>query len=285
MNTMCRWNNTTPPRTKSYNDLRTSCSICNSLSCCYDTAENTTGVAVERKRKRQHDESFNAESRRLSSQSCEHFTTEDGSLNARVCHAYGPYCNPLHSLQSTISIPSIARPMIPAVNSSLSLNSSDFNDTSSPTIALPSYNPTISTTPSLVTTNSPFYTSLTSENSMQPTQSPANITLQYLSAPSHAPFQPIGNQSLTPSSLVPSETPINDSNVNLTSSFIPSQQTSPSPSAASSEIPTSSTNVNDTRSNSPSPVYSLTPSLSFAPSSKSPVGTTQIPTVNPNIRK
>ena len=243
-------NSTTSPRALLPEQLREDCSICNNIACCYDNS-TTSSIAFQRKRKRQHYTPFDAfakddgDSRNLFSvEICDSFYAEDGSLNAKICDAYGPYCNPLHSMQSSISIPSLTRPTTTSTNSTFISNTFDSNSSYVPTMALPSYYPTVSIQPSL-------YKNIPESNAAQSTTVPS-----------------IGNQSLVPSTAsssttLPTPDLSNQNNVSL----------APSPSGTS-QSPTVNTNVNSTQTSSPS--YSV--SLATSPS-----GTSQSPTTNTNV--
>ena len=186
----------TSPRMIRSTQLHQDCSACSQLACCYEEG-NTATVAVERKRTRQH---FPYNARNVfSDEACDNMNTEEGSLNAKICDAYGPYCNPWYSLHSTISIPSLTRPTTLSTNSTPTPSISGLNSSFFPTLALPSYYPTVSTQPSLLSSDiassqhTPFYAG-------------KNIS-EYTAAPN------VGSQP----------SPAMDSGINTTSSYSPSQ--------------------------------------------------------------
>jgi hypothetical protein len=180
---------TTSPRTYSNDELLENCSICNTLSCCYDADDSpSVSVAIQRKRKREPI-TFDAFSkgdtgpRDLSSDgSCDSFTAYEGTLNARICDAYAPYCNSLYSRHSPESLPPIIGPS---------------NTSYYPTMAIPSYYPTISVQPSSFTTNVPY-----NSNSTQS----LNSSIQ-LGNKSPAPAAVVSSTNLTINSRNASDSP------------------------------------------------------------------------------
>lgn len=266
---------TTSPRTYSNDELLENCSICNTLSCCYDADDSpSVSVAIQRKRKREPI-TFDAFSkgdtgpRDLSSDgSCDSFTAYEGTLNARICDAYAPYCNSLYSRHSPESLPPIIGPS---------------NTSYYPTMVIPSYYPTISVQPSSFTTNVPYNSNSTQSlnSSIQlGNKSPApaavvsstNLTINSRNASdsptqnaSAAPFRQLKyNETLKPSIAI-----------SLIPSIGPGQSKSPSSAPRFLEMPPmDNTDSFETSEKTNSPIV---PSL--APEENEPV----LPSVNESI--
>jgi hypothetical protein len=213
---------TTSPRSTLNGEHKENCSICNTLSCCYAEEDiSSVNVAIQRKRKREHITldgfSTRGDLRDLFSNgtTCDSFTADEGSLNSRICSAYAPYCNPLYSQQSTESIPPTVGPSTATTKSNFSSSIPASNTSYYPTMALPSYYPTISVNPSSFVSTSPFYSNSTQTSTQLGSESPTNNPTIHFANVSDSPTQ---TASTTPSpQLILNET------------FTPSIATSPNP--------------------------------------------------------
>lgn len=227
----------------SCDNLQKDCSLtCNSVTCCYEAVQNSTETYILRKRKRQHvyfntDLEVEGKPRvQLSSGFCQNFTLFEGSLNAKICDAYAPYCNPHHSSLSIIQIPSITRPTFHSLKPMFTSNTSDFDASYSPTAIFPSSSPTTSVYPSSYTMVSTSSQNASTWNSSQPTSSlssresrtPTGTRFNATSSPGPSPmiFDIVGT----------SEIPNSNTSLNITSWYAPSQQL-----GSQSLIPTSDT--------------------------------------------
>eukprot|EP00804_Cyclotella_cryptica_P007966 CCRYP_016014-RA/>CCRYP_016014-RA protein AED:0.04 eAED:0.04 QI:98/1/1/1/0.5/0.33/3/392/573 len=210
--------------------LQKDCSwACNPLSCCYGDVQNSTETVIHRKRKRQHihfDTDLGVEDARrtqLSSVFCQNFTAFEGSLNAKICDAYAPYCNPNDLTHSTIQIPSVTRPTLYSLNPTFTSNTSDFNASISPTVIFPSLTPTPSMYPSSFTMNSPSHQNSSIPISSQPT---LLLSSKMSQTPTEAGSNATSSPGPSPMLLTtgPSPMPLNSTSLNITSSYAPSQE-------------------------------------------------------------
>lgn len=224
-------------------NLQKDCSLtCNSVTCCYEAVQNSTETDILRKRKRQRiyfNSDLEAEGKprmQLSSGFCQNFTLFEGSLNAKICDAYAPYCNPHHSSHSIIQIPSVTRPTFHSLKPIFTSNTSDFDSSYSPTAIIPSSSPTTSVYPSSYTMVSTSSQNASTWNSSQPTSSlssrksrtPTGTRFNATSSPGPSPmiFDIIGTSAI----------PNSSTSLNITSWYAPSQQL-----GSHSLIPTSDT--------------------------------------------